>query len=101
VQRDVVERSFLEGELLGDIADSMGVTEARVSQIRAEALLAMRSWFSSLYEGVPEVPVDAPGKRSRAAYLAALGAQAAFRARLEQVETARTSADQVGGRRVG
>jgi RNA polymerase sigma factor FliA len=92
VQRDVVARSFLEGELLADIADSMGVTEARVSQIRAEALLAMRSWFGSLYEGVPEVPPDAPGKRSRAAYLATLGAQATFRAHLD-----RAPGDPVGG----
>ena len=68
-------RSFLEGELLADIAASMGVTEARVSQIRAEALMAMRSWFGTLYEGVPEVPTDAPGKRSRAAYVAQLGAR--------------------------
>jgi RNA polymerase sigma factor for flagellar operon FliA len=84
-QREVVERSFIDGELLSDIADSMGVTEARVSQIRAEALAAMRVWFGSLYDGVPEVPADTPGKRSRAAYLATMGAQSAFRARIQQV----------------
>jgi len=82
-QRDVVERYFFQGELLQDIASSLGVTEARASQICAEAVNALRAYFSTVYEGVPEVPSDAPGKRSRAAYVAALTTESTWRTRLE------------------
>ena len=37
VHRDVVQRYYLDGELLQDIADDLAVTQARVSQIRSEA----------------------------------------------------------------
>lgn len=82
-QREVVERYFFGAELLQDIATSLGVTEARVSQICAEALNALRSYFGSVYEGVPAVPDTAPGKRSRAAYVAALSTEMTWRARIE------------------
>lgn len=82
-QRDVVERYFFQGELLQDIAASLGVTEARASQICAEAVNALRAYFSTVYEGVPEVPSDAPGKRSRAAYVATLITESTWRTRLE------------------
>jgi RNA polymerase sigma factor FliA len=72
VQREVVERYYLDGELLQNIAESMSLTEARVSQIRSEAINSLRSYFTLLYDGVPEVSTDAPGKRSRAAYVATL-----------------------------
>lgn len=83
VQREVVQRYFFDGELLRDIAASMGVTEARVSQIRAEALHALQAYFGSAYEGVPEVPPSAPGMRHRAAYVATMQAESSWRARLE------------------
>jgi RNA polymerase sigma factor FliA len=72
VQRQVIERYFFGGEYLRDIADSLGVTEARVSQIRAEALNALRAYFGTSFEGVMEVAPDAPGLRRRAAYVARL-----------------------------
>jgi RNA polymerase sigma factor for flagellar operon FliA len=72
IQREVVERYYLDGELLQNIAESMSLTEARVSQIRSEAVNSMRAYFTLLYDGVPEVANDAPGKRSRAAYVATL-----------------------------
>lgn len=83
VQREVVQRYFFQGELLRDIAASMDVTEARVSQIRAEALHALRAYFASTYEGVPAVPAGAPGMRHRAAYVATMQAQSTWRSRLE------------------
>lgn len=67
-RRVLVEHHF-EGRLLRDIADSMGVTEARASQLRHEALHALQAYFGTVYDGVPEVPVDAPGKRARTAYV--------------------------------
>jgi RNA polymerase sigma factor for flagellar operon FliA len=79
VQREVVERYYLDGELLQHIAESMSLTEARVSQIRSEAINSLRSYFALLYDGVPDVAPDAPGKRSRAAYVATLSSGSALR----------------------
>lgn len=83
VQREVVERYYFGGELLRDIADSLGVTEARVSQIRSEALLAMRSYFGTTFEGVPGVAANAPGLRRRASYVADVAASTTWRTRLD------------------
>ncbi len=85
-QAEVVERYYLAGELLQDIAADMGVTEARVSQIRSEALLAMRSYFQTIYEEVPEVDDQAPGKRARAAYLAQISEQVSWRSRIDAAD---------------
>lgn len=82
-QRSVVERYYYGGELLRDIAESMQVTEARVSQIRSEALDAMRAYFGTAFEGVQAVPASAPGVRRRAAYVAAVAEQSTWRTRLE------------------
>lgn len=86
-QREVVARYYIEGELMQDIAADMGVTEARVSQIRSEALASMRSYFSTLYE---EVDVSdaaaAPGKRARARYLEAMD-EATWRSRLDAADS--------------
>lgn len=76
--REVVERYFYGGELLQDIATTLRVTEARVSQIRTEAIAAMRAWIGTMYDGVPAVPADAPGSRRRAVYLASMQAHASW-----------------------
>lgn len=47
-QREVIERYYLAGELLRDIAEHHGVSEARVSQIRREAVAAIRDAFVAL-----------------------------------------------------
>ncbi len=82
-QREVVERYFFDGELLRDIAADLGVTEARVSQIRSEALHAVQAYFASTHDGVPEVPASAPGMRRRAAYVAEVAAASTWRSRIE------------------
>ena len=83
VQREVVQRYYFGGELLRDIADSLGVTEARVSQIRSEALLAMRAYFGTAFEGVPGVTANAPGLSRRASYVADVSASTTWRSRLD------------------
>jgi RNA polymerase sigma factor for flagellar operon FliA len=83
IQAEVISRYYLEGELLQDIADDLGLTEARVSQIRSEALLAMRSFFATQYDGVEAAPDSAPGKRARAAYVARMAEQSNWRSRLD------------------
>lgn len=86
--REVVERYFFGGELLQDIAESLGVTEARISQIRSEAITAMRAWMSTMYEGVPAVPDNAPGSRRRASYVASMQAHATWQSCLERSDDA-------------
>jgi RNA polymerase sigma factor FliA len=83
IQQEVVRRSFFEGELLRDIADSMGVTEARVSQIRSEAITSMRAYFATTFDEVEAVPDSMPGSRRRTAYVAELAAQSTWRSRLD------------------
>jgi RNA polymerase sigma factor FliA len=81
-RRVLVENHF-EGRLLRDIADELGVTEARASQLRHEALHALQAYFGTSFDGVPSVPDSAPGKRRRAAYVAQVAANTTWRARLE------------------
>ncbi len=88
MQRLVIERYYLRGEMLQTIAATLGVTEARVSQIRAEAVNAIRSWFATLYDGVSEVPAEAPGRRGRAAYLATMTSASTWRDRLDAADRA-------------
>ncbi|WP_130648695.1 sigma-70 family RNA polymerase sigma factor [Egicoccus halophilus] len=88
--RKVLVEHHFEGRLLRDIADDLGVTEARASQLRHEALHALQAYFGTAYDNVPTVPADAPGKRRRAAYVAQVSTNTTWRTRLtaEPVATA-------------
>ncbi len=86
VQQDVVRRYYFEGEFLRDIADSLGVTEARVSQIRSEALNAIRAYFSTAFDGVPEVEAKAPGRRARTAFVQEFADRTDWRSRLDAAD---------------
>ncbi len=81
-QREVIERYYLGGEPIQAIAESMNVTQARISQISSEAVNALRTYLGELYEGVPEVAPDAPGKRKRASYLGLVATATTWRERL-------------------
>lgn len=83
IQREVIERFYMNEEMLADIAADLGVTVARTSQIRAEAVDAIRAYMGKLYHGVPEVDSSAPGSQMRARYLADLAAQSTWRSRLD------------------
>jgi RNA polymerase sigma factor for flagellar operon FliA len=48
---EVVERNFFGDESLTDIADSLGVTLSRVSQMRARALTLLHAAMSEVWEG--------------------------------------------------
>ncbi len=67
VQREVVERYYFHDEYLHQIAQTMGISEARVSQICTAAVNALRAVLGTMYEGVPDVPDRMPGKRTRTA----------------------------------
>jgi len=68
--RHVLGEHQLHGRSLADIATDLGLTEARASQLRIEAIHAVQAYFGTRFDGVPPVPADAPGKRRRAAYMA-------------------------------
>ncbi len=93
VQREVVDRYYFRGEMLRDIAADLGVTEARVSQIRSEAVTAMQSWFGASFEGVPAVAEGAPGVRQRAAYVAAMQTSTTWQGRLAAADSPPSPAD--------
>ncbi|MBW3657241.1 MAG: sigma-70 family RNA polymerase sigma factor [Actinobacteria bacterium] len=85
-QREVVTRYYFGGEYLRDIADSLGVTEARASQIRSEGLTAIRAYFARAFDGVPAVDDDAPGRRNRLAFLAGIDGGSTWRDRLDEAD---------------
>ena len=60
---EVIERNFFGDESLTDIADDLGVTLSRVSQMRARALTLLHAAMSEIWDGRP-VPADG-GVRAR------------------------------------
>ena len=57
-----------------------------MSQIRSEAINAIRAYLGTEFDGVPEVPESAPGRRRRAAYLATMEQHTTWRGRFDAVE---------------
>lgn len=90
--RTVVDRYYLQEDLLRDIADDMGVTEARVSQLRSEAVHAIQSLLGTVDFDVPPVPASAPGRRRRAAYVAAASENTTWRQRMQAAQQLQASA---------
>jgi RNA polymerase sigma factor FliA len=60
---EVIERNFFGDESLTEIAEDLGVTLSRVSQMRARALTLLHAAMSEVWEGTP-VPADG-GVRAR------------------------------------
>jgi RNA polymerase sigma factor for flagellar operon FliA len=82
--RAVVEGYFLQERPMKEIADELGVTESRVSQMRAEALKLLKDGMNA--QLAPEMlPVEEEGPvvaRRREAYYAAVASQSTYRSRL-------------------
>lgn len=66
LRRIIIEHD-LSGHRLGQIAEELGISDARASQLRHEAILALRAAVGEMYEDVPVVCDGAPGKAVRAA----------------------------------
>jgi RNA polymerase sigma factor for flagellar operon FliA len=83
--RKVVVEYFFDERPMQDIADDLGVTESRISQMRAEALALLRDGINSQLEPeqVPDLHVTQGrvGKR-KAAYYAAIAEAATAKDRL-------------------
>jgi RNA polymerase sigma factor for flagellar operon FliA len=84
--RRVVIGYFFEERSMQDLADELGVSESRVSQLRAEALLLLRDGINQQLD--PE-QVQAEARpngrvaRRKAAYYAQIAASSSYRARLD------------------
>ncbi len=91
--RIVVEGYFLAERPMAEIADELGVTESRVSQLRAEAMVLLRDALNSQLDPELVTPHERPtgvAARRRETYFAAVAARHAAGARSST--TVRTSA---------
>jgi RNA polymerase sigma factor for flagellar operon FliA len=81
--RVVVEQYFFAERPMAEIAEQLGVTESRVSQMRAEALVLMREAMKlALDGGLAAAPVTGCAARRKQSYYAAVAAHRTFTSRL-------------------
>lgn len=79
----VLVQHHFEGRLLREIADDLGVTEARVSQLGQEALHALQAYFAVEFGTAADVPETAAGKRRRASFVSTMRTDTSWRSRFE------------------
>ncbi len=87
-QRLVVVGYFLEGRTSQELADFLGVTESRISQLRSEALLMLKDGIQAQYTNEPMVqPEDVTGRvaRRKAAYAGAINEHSNWHDRMDRV----------------
>jgi RNA polymerase sigma factor for flagellar operon FliA len=96
--RRVVIGYFFEEHSMQDLAEELGVSESRISQMRAEALILLKDGMNSQLdpEALPEESKPSPRvARRRAAYYAAIASGSDFRTRIDA--TPRSIADVAAG----
>jgi RNA polymerase sigma factor for flagellar operon FliA len=90
--RIVIEGHFFQQRKMADIAQELGVTESRISQLRTEALHLLRAGLEACNDAAPASPpspeaVTAPGRGRdrtavRAAYCTAVSTRSTLSERL-------------------
>jgi RNA polymerase sigma factor FliA len=88
--RHVVVAYFYEERSMQEIADELGVTESRISQLRSEAMALLRDGINAQLEPdavAPEARPKGRVARRRAAYFAAVAAGSEPRERLSERST--------------
>ncbi len=85
--RMVVIGYFLEGRSSQDLAEFLGVTESRISQLRSESLLMLKEGLESQYMGRVPDPCEVTGRvaRRKATYAKGIGDATRFGDRMEQI----------------
>jgi RNA polymerase sigma factor for flagellar operon FliA len=80
----VVTGYFLQGRSSAELAEELGVTESRVSQMRSEGLALMRAGISAQYTDTADDDEPQSGRAAgrRAAYAAALSNRSSYSSRL-------------------
>ena len=79
--RDVLVGGFLEGRTSAELAQDLGVTESRVSQLRSQALSLVREGLAAQY-GEQTTVQTGPAAARQAAFDLALAERSSFTARL-------------------
>jgi RNA polymerase sigma factor FliA len=100
--RHVVVQYFFEEQSMQDIADELGVSESRVSQLRAEALALLRDGVNAQLDPDAVAPEPRPNgrvARRKAAYYAAVAAGSDFRTRVSERPQPTTDRVAVAGSR--
>lgn len=82
--RVVIEGHFFEQRLMTDMADELGVTASRISQLRSEALVMLRAALAALdgEGGRQTVPAGGGRAAAQAAYCAAVASRSTLADRL-------------------
>ena len=99
--RRVIVGYFFEELPMLVLAEELGVSESRISQMRAEALALMKDGMNSQLEPdmVVEQRPDGRVAKRKAAYYATVSSSSDFRSRLDSGESARNRLMSVGARR--
>jgi RNA polymerase sigma factor for flagellar operon FliA len=80
--RLIVHRYFFENRKMSEIADELGVTESRISQLRSEALVLMRAAMAAMNADLSDLlPTDAPARQRN--YTAAVITRSSLTTRLQ------------------
>jgi RNA polymerase sigma factor for flagellar operon FliA len=91
----VVQGYFLEERPMAELAEELGVTESRISQLRAEALVLLRGALNTALDPhlvEPHAKPDGVAARRRAAYTSAVAARHADRGTVRARSSARLEA---------
>ena len=85
--RLVVVGSFLEGRTSQELADFLGVTVSRISQLRSEALLMLREGIDAQYTSELSDPSGGSGRvaRRKATFAEEIATASAFADRMEEI----------------
>lgn len=89
-QRLVIIGYFLEGRTSLELAEFLGVTESRISQLRSEALEMLREGIEAQYESdhAPEPAQDGQGRvaKRKANYAASIAERSQWQDRLDHLD---------------
>ena len=98
--RLVVVGYFLEGRTSQDLADFLGVTESRISQLRSESLLMLQEGIEAQYLADTPDPCDVTGRvaRRKATYAKGIAEASAFADRMELVNLIESDAPAIASR---
>ncbi|MEM9202491.1 MAG: FliA/WhiG family RNA polymerase sigma factor [Actinomycetota bacterium] len=99
--RLVVVGYFLEGRTSQDLADFLGVTESRISQLRSESLLMLQEGIEAQYLSDSPDPSEVSGRvaRRKATYAKGIADASDFADRMELINLIESDAPAVAGRR--
>jgi len=89
--RYVVEQLFFQDRAVSDLADELGVSQSRISQLRTEALALMKDGMNASLEPGLVVAAERPdgvAERRRKAYFDLVAQEASFLGRASKLATA-------------